>query len=1041
MKKFQDTNPNVDLSAVDKEILNYWQNNDTFRKSVERNNESEFIFYDGPPFANGLPHYGHLLTGFIKDAIARFQTMQGKKVNRRFGWDCHGLPAEMGAEKELNISGRKAIENFGIEKFNEHCRSSVMQYTNNWKEYVIRQARWVDFDNSYKTMDLNFMESVIWAFKELYKKGLIYESKKVVPYSWKCQTPLANFETKMDNCYRAKTSKAITVALKLKNIPKSLINVCSECYLLAWTTTPWTLPSNLMLAIGKDIKYAAKIEDNKAFISSANYIKDDTKIVEIDYQELINLEYEPLFTYFKDNTNSFRVTEADFVTESDGTGIVHIAPGFGEDDFELCKKKNVNAVCPIDEGGIFTKEVSDFKGRQVFECEEDIIAYLKQRGNLIKIESYVHNYPHCWRTDTPLIYRTISSWYLKVENIKDQMVQLNQEINWIPGHIKDGMFGKWLENARDWAISRNRFWGTPIPIWKSDNDKYPRIDVYGSIAELEKDFNIKVDDLHKHVIDKLTRPNPDDPSGESKMVRIPEVFDCWFESGSMPYAQNHYPFENKEWFEKNFPADFITEYISQTRGWFYTLLVLSVALFNKIPFKNCICHGVVLDAQGQKLSKRLNNYPDPIEMFNKYGSDPLRFLMLSSPVSNSGNLLIDKDGKMIQDVSRLIIKPLWNAYHFFSMYANSDEITNVQVIDNSMNEMDNYILCKAKIFIKKVNQNLNDYHTVDACHAIDIFLDVLNNWYIRRNRSRFWKKEHDQDKKDAYNTLYTVITVLCKTIAPLLPVVSEKIWLGLGNRDSVHLERSVENIDLTEEQCSTIAKIDLVKDICQFGLSLRNKHKIRIRHPLQRMSIFYEDHEDITKYKDIIEQELNVKSVDFAEDYSSIATRVIKLNFPVLGKKFPEKVKVLQKELKAGNYEIVDDHLKIANTLLSADTFEKKIKVNHENAISIDKTNIVLYLDTEITPQLELEGKARDFIRFIQQARKEANLEITQKITIQINNADQKLLQSIKNWEQEILEQTLAGNIEINNLKPSGRIVFASKMENSDINLLINCLF
>ena len=609
-KFYPEVSSSVSLPDIEEKILKKWDKENTFSESLrKREGSDEFVFYDGPPFANGLPHYGHLLTGFVKDIIPRFQTMKGNKVDRRFGWDCHGLPAEMESEKELGISGRRQIQNFGVENFNNHCRESVMKYTKEWEKSVGRQARWVDFKNDYKTMDLDYMESVIWAFKQLWDKGLVYEKDRVMPYSWKAETPLSNFETKLDDSYRERKDPAVTVKFEVLETDLNFKNK-NRTFLLAWTTTPWTLPSNLACAVGKNIDYEVISLNNENYIIAKNILKNFNnelegyeKVSEIKGENLVGIHYKPMFSYFKNNKNSFQVLEADFVNTEEGTGIVHMAPGFGEDDQMICEKNNIKLVCPVDDQGNFTKEIAEFEGMNVFDANEKIISYLKEKNIIIKKESYLHNYPHSWRTDEPLIYKSVNSWYVNVSSFKNRMVELNQEINWVPGHIKDGTFGKWLEGARDWSISRNRFWGSPIPVWKSDDPKYPRVDVYGSLDELEKDFGERPKDLHRPHIDKLTRVNPDDPTGKSIMRRVPEVFDCWFESGSMPFAQVHYPFENKSWFESHFPADFIVEYIGQTRGWFYTMMVLSTAIFDKPPFKNSISHGIVLDTNGVKLSK------------------------------------------------------------------------------------------------------------------------------------------------------------------------------------------------------------------------------------------------------------------------------------------------------------------------------------------------------------------------------------------------------------------------------------------------------
>ena len=798
---YPEANNNIDFNELENDILKFWSENKVFEESLKKDGE-DFVFFDGPPFANGLPHYGHLLAGYIKDTVARYQTMNGKVVNRRFGWDCHGLPAEMNAEKGTGISGRKAIEDYGIEKFNNYCKEDVLRYVNEWKEYVNRSGRWVDFDGGYKTMNLSYMESVIWVFKELYKKGLLYEDYRVMPYSWKCQTPVSNMETKMDNSYREKVDKAITVKFKLREVPnfiKEVNNEIDKIFVLAWTTTPWTLPSNLALTINKDFDYVLVKKENDYYIICKNLLNKYKKelsvddegnfdiITEFKGEKILGLKYEPLLPYFKEqdkeDNKCFTIIHGDFVTTEDGTGIVHTAPGFGEDDNNVCKPLGIPTICPVDDGGCFTSEVYDYVGKHVFDTNDLITIRLKEENKWVKTEQYIHNYPHCWRTDTPLIYRAMSSWYVKVTEIKDKMIKNNQEINWIPEHIKNGRFGKWLEGARDWSITRNRFWGCPVPVWKSTDPKYPRIDVYGSLDELERDFGVRPDNLHRPYIDKLTRKNPDDPTGQSMMVRVPDVLDCWFESGSMPYAQLHYPFENKDFFEKNFPADFITEGDGQLRGWFYVLLILSTALFDRIPFKNCISYGIIVDEEGKKLSKRWRNYVDPNEAFKLYGSDAIRWLMMKSPALKGEEIRISKDGRDMKETLRLAIKPMINSYNFFCLYANSD---NIKAEENfySENIMDKYILSKLKITVEKIKTHMDSYNVGLACKESEDFFEVLNNWYIRRNKNRFWKSFKDQDKQDAYNTLYTVLNNMMKAIAPLAPFTAEYIWRGLNCFDN-----------------------------------------------------------------------------------------------------------------------------------------------------------------------------------------------------------------------------------------------------------------
>ncbi|MEO6121099.1 MAG: class I tRNA ligase family protein, partial [Acidimicrobiales bacterium] len=562
-----------DLPKLEEAVLAFWESDDTFGASVEQRPAGlgEFVFYDGPPFANGLPHYGHLLTGYVKDAVPRYQTMRGRRVDRRFGWDCHGLPAEMEAERELGISGHVAIGRYGVGRFNDACRASVLRYTQQWQSYITRQARWVDFERDYKTLDLGYMESVLWAFKRLWDKGLVYEGYKVLPYCWECETPLSNFETRLDDAYRERQDPALTVAFELETGERALV----------WTTTPWTLPCNLALAVGPEIEYSVFEEGGARYLlgseTVANYareLNDATLVATVKGADLVGRRYRPLFGYFADHPNSFTVVAGDFVNTTEGTGVVHLAPGFGEDDQRVCEANDIAVVVPIDQAARFTAEVPDYAGLQVFEANPRVIADLKAAGVVIRHETYLHSYPHCWRSDTPLVYRAVGSWFVEVTAIRDRAVELNREINWVPGHIRDGAFGKWLENARDWSISRNRFWGAPIPVWRSDDPAYPRTDVYGSLDELERDFGVRPDDLHRPAVDRLTRPNPDDPTGRSTMRRVEEVLDCWFESGSMPFAQVHYPFENAEWFEAHFPADFIVEYVGQTRAWFYNLHVL-----------------------------------------------------------------------------------------------------------------------------------------------------------------------------------------------------------------------------------------------------------------------------------------------------------------------------------------------------------------------------------------------------------------------------------------------------------------------------------
>ncbi len=1031
-KAYPQTDPNPDLAAFEKQVQKFWQDNDIFKKSVESKDNSkhkEYIFYDGPPFANGLPHYGHLLTGFVKDIFARYHTMLGQKTVRRFGWDTHGLPVEMETEKELGVSGRTAIEEFGIAKFNDSCRQSVMKYSKEWQEYVTRQGRFVDFKNSYKTMDINYMESVIWAFKQLYDKGLIYEDLRVMPYSWACQTPLSNFETRLDNAYREKESKAVTLNFELKDKPAALADYATV-KILVWTTTPWTLPSNLALAVGAEINYVAVKKADEVFIIAqtlaAKYVKELAETEELEIiaeftgQDLVGLTYQPLFNYLAgqeqqyDLSNAFKIYAADFVTTEDGTGVVHIAPGFGEDDQELCKQENIPTICPVDEAGKFTFPVTDFEGLQVFAANVPIIKKLKEQGNWLRTEQYFHNYPHCWRSDTPLIYRAMPSWYVKVTDFKERMVELNQQINWIPGHIKDGLFGKWLENARDWSISRNRFWGCPVPVWRSDDPKYPRIDVYGSLAEIARDFGVKPDNLHRPFIDELTRPNPDDPTGKSTMRRVTDVLDCWFESGSMPYAQKHYPFSCDEDFTNNFPADFIVEYTAQTRGWFYTLMVLSTALFDSIPFKNCICHGVILDDQAQKLSKRLKNYTSPLVIFEKYGADAMRYFMGASPVMRGNELHIDKEGNVFRDALRLSLKPIWNSYNFFCIYANADSCEAKFTLSQEY-FMDRYILAKARYAVETIKVALDDYNLPDAYAALDEFFDILNNWYIRRNRERFWESDKTAHKQAAYDTLYTVLDLVLRAAAPLIPHLAETIYQGINRDDeiSVHLQDFPEVAEI-DQAAELMADMDKVRNICTTAHALRSKNNIRTRQPLSQVTIIGKGYEQLSAYEQLICDELNVKQVEFRADYQDLAELKLNLNFKLLGSKYGAKVKEIIPAAKQGKWQKQGSQIEVAGILLAKDEFELVLAPQDpEKFQALCTQDALVGLATELSANLINEGYARDLVRLIQQERKEQDFDITDRISVKLVVAADELKTAFTEFEAYIKEQVLADEFSL----------------------------
>lgn len=1032
----------ADFPAIEQRILERWERDGTFQASIdERPADNEFVFYDGPPFANGLPHHGHLLTGYVKDLVPRYQTMKGKRVERRFGWDCHGLPAEMETEKQLGVGGRAAIIDYGIDKFNEQCRTSVMKYTGDWESTVDRQARWVDFDKNYKTMDATYMESVMWAFKELHNKGLIYEAYRVMPYSWGAETPLSNFEIRLDDATRPRQDPALTVAFDLAPVEG---DPGSSLKILAWTTTPWTLPSNLALAVGPDIEYAIvhvtngadELNGNHVVIGAAamgNYqaqLGDAAEVVAtVTGADLVDRTYAPLLPYFaeradaNDPSPAFRVLSAEFVDTTEGTGIVHMAPGFGEDDQAVCEANNIqigNAV-PVDDQGKFTDPVTEWIGTNVFEANPLIIRHLKEAGRVVRHDTYEHNYPHCWRTDTPVIYKAISSWYVEVTAIRDRLIELNEDINWVPDHVQQGRFGQWLAGARDWSISRNRFWGSPIPVWKSDNPEYPRLDVYGSLDQLEADFGVRPTDLHRPYIDDLTRPNPDDPTGQSTMRRVEEVLDCWFESGSMPFAQVHYPFDNAEWFEEHFPADFIVEYINQTRGWFYTLHVLAGALFDRPAFQNVICHGVLLAEDGAKLSKKLRNYTEPNEVFDKQGADALRWYFMSSNIVRGGDARISDQA--IDEVTRQVLLPLWNAYSFFVLYANASGHT-AQLRTDSDNVLDRYILAKTGELVDEATERLDAYDLAGGAVAIQGFLDALNNWYIRRSRDRFWGTETEAaDTEAAIDTLYTVLHALSRVIAPYLPMISEEIWSGLtpngAEATSVHLQEWPSSSELGVDS-DLVSAMDRLRDAASAALSLREDRGLRVRLPLASATVAGEGASSIAPFVDLLADEINVKEILFSDDVSQFGTFRLQPDGRVLGPKLGKDVQTVIKAAKAGDWSANDDGtVMVAGHTLDAGEFSLKLDpIDDVAAAPLPGNDALVAIDTDVTDELAAEGLARDAIRFIQQARKDADLDVVDRIALTLTVTDATAT-ALASHSDMIAGAVLATSISVNGDAPA----------------------
>ncbi|MEV6489065.1 isoleucine--tRNA ligase [Actinoplanes sp. NPDC051633] len=992
-----------DLPAVEEAVLEHWQADKTFEASVDQrpagtDGSNEYVFYDGPPFANGLPHYGHLFTGYVKDVVPRYQTMRGRHVERRFGWDTHGLPAEVEAEKQLGITSKAEIVQLGVAQFNEACRRSVLTYTQDWERYVTRQARWVDFANDYKTLDPDYMESVMWAFKTLSDKGLVYEGFRVLAYCFRCETPLSNTETRMDDVYRDRTDPALTVRFRLETGEDIAV----------WTTTPWTLPSNLALAVGPDIEYAVLEKDGQKLLLGDARVSAYTKELDgfervgtVLGRELVGRRYTPLFDFLVEpaGPSAFQVLGADFVTTEDGTGVVHMAPAFGEDDQNACNAAGIPTIVTVDDHTRFTSLVPDFQGLQVFDANKPVISVLKERGVVLRHDGYTHSYPHCWRCDTPLVYKAVSSWFVAVTKFRDRMVELNQEISWTPAHIKDGSFGKWLSNARDWSISRNRFWGSPIPVWKSDDPQYPRVDVYGSFAELEKDFGVKVTDLHRPYVDELTRPNPDDPTGRSTMRRVPEVLDCWFESGSMPFAQVHYPFENKDWFEHHYPGDFIVEYIGQTRGWFYTMHVLATALFDRPAFRNCLSHGILLGEDGRKMSKTLRNYPDVYKVFESHGSDAMRWMLMSSPVLRGGDMPVTETA--IRDAVRQVLLPLWNVWYFFSLYANAAGVEAGAA--RSEHLLDRYILAKTGELVADVRRQMDEYDISGACQSVRSYLDALTNWYVRRSRDRFWAGD-----QDAFDTLATVLEALCRVMAPLAPLTTEEIWRGLTGERSVHLT-DFPSVDAYPTDHTLVASMDAVREVASAALSLRKAKGLRVRLPLARLTVATVDAPALQPFRDLLADEVNVKDVVFTDDVATYCEQVLTVVPRVLGPRLGKQVQQVIKAVKSGDWELVDGAPVAAGITLQEGEYElRMVATDAENSAALPGGVVVL--DTAVTPALTAEGVARDLIRVVQQARREKDLDVSDRIDLTLS-ASEAVRAAVDTHRDFVSAETLATSL------------------------------
>ena len=1042
---YKPVDPKADFPKQEEEILKYWKENDTFKKSVDqREGCEEYVFFDGPPFATGLPHFGHFIPSTIKDIIPRYQTMKGKKVERRFGWDCHGLPVENLIEKELGINSKHEIEELGIDKFNDKCKASVLKYTSEWRTTITRMGRWVDFDHDYKTMNPDYMESIWWVAKSLWDKGLIYEGKYILPYCPRCSTVLSTHE--LAQGYKDVNDMTVTVRFKITKAPEGVNDpemANGNTYFIAWTTTPWTLPSNLGLCMGPELDYV-KIKDKEsgdfyifAEARLSAYYKDP-EAYEIIYRhkgkDFLGAEYEPLFPYFanlkdpkaceaesrqKCKKGAFRMFNAAYVTTDDGTGIVHIAPAFGEDDHQVFAGSGVPEVEPIDAECKFTKAVPDYTGRFVKECDKDIMDRLKKEGKLIKKEQHLHSYPHCWRCGSPLIYRGIGSWFVKVADHHEALLRANSQIKWQPAHIKEGRFGKWLAGSRDWAVSRNRYWGNPIPIWKCEDPDCKEVLCVGSRDELKKLSGTYPEDLHKQFVDKITIPCK---CGKT-MRRIPEVFDCWFESGSMPYAQQHYPFENKDYFEKHFPANFISEGLDQTRGWFYTLTILASHLFDKPAFQNCVVNGLVLASDGRKMSKSLRNYTDPVEAINKFGADALRLFLIHSAVVKADDLRYSDEG--VRDVIKNIILPLWNSYSFFVTYANIDGVQPTgHLFDDKLpsNPLDAWLLSITQKMVKDVTNGLDDYDLSGAVDPIVKFIDEMNNWYIRRSRRRFWKSENDSDKAEAYEALYIALKTFAQVAAPFVPFITEEMWQNLKNsedKDSVHLtDYPVYNEKWHNEELEF--KMATVQKAVSMGRSLRNTFNLKNRQPLASVALVTRNSDEkrvLAEMEDSIREELNVKKVEFHDREDELVEYKAKANFKVLGKELGPKMKAAASIIMTLSSEQIQSILE--GTKLTIDVDGTSVELNEEKVIVerlekdglkvLNDGTLTVGLDSKITDELKKEGYVRDLVRGIQNLRKESGLNVTDRIKLTVSG-DDELKSAFQMFETFVAGEVLASS-------------------------------
>lgn len=1015
--------------AMEKNVLKYWEDNKIFEKSVEQRKDCEkFVFFDGPPFANGLPHYGHILATALKDAVTRYWTMKGYYVPRTIGWDCHGLPVEYEIEKELGLSGRKAIVEYGVENFNRKCKESVFRYTNEWIDLLKRVGRWADFSDRYATLDNDYMESIWWVFKQIWDKKMVYSGFKSMHICPRCETALSNFEVSQG--YKDVTDMTVTAKFKLKEDALKAIKAKEkDVYVLAWTTTPWTLPGNVALAFGEKIDYvkvqAKTVEEVEETYIVAEKLADSVfgegkyvVIEKIDQKKLVGAHYEPLFDYYVDAGlpgKLYEINVADFVTTEDGTGVVHIASMFGEDDYNFGLKYGFAQINHVYMDGTFKPEVKEFAGKTVIGQNSNVADFIATKGLLFKKYNYKHSYPHCWRCDTALINYSTRSFFIKVTDIKSRLQENNQKIHWQPEHVKDGRFGKWLDGVRDWSISRNRFWGCAIPVWECDCGEQVCV---GSIKELGELSGGKLPtnngeiDLHKPYIDDVTMKCK---TCSAVMHRVPDVLDCWFESGSMPYAQLHYPFENKAEFENNFPANFIAEGLDQTRGWFYTLHVLSTILFDKPAFQNVIVNGILLAADGEKLSKRKKNYPDPSLLFESQGVDSTRYFLYNSTAPLAEDVRFSE--KHVEEIVKKFTLTLWNTYSFFVTYATIDNFQPDQDFEKFQpeNKLDKWILSELNSLIQEVTDKMDAYNLTWSVRPMQAFIENLSNWYVRRSRRRFWKSQNDGDKNQAYQTLYIVLMQFTKLLAPFMPYISDEIYQNLsgGMRASVHLEdwpkanKFLINDELNKE-------MHLIRLVVNLGHNVRAKAKIKVRQPLLKVQIALPDDVDGTlleTQKDVILEELNVKEFEIIKEASEIVERIVMPNPKVLGPKFGKDVQFIINNLKSGEYKVEGNTIKVGPFELSGDDVEIGFRGKQGFDVASEE-GVVVSLDTHVTDELKREGYARDLVRYVQELRKDADYQVDDRIYVAIEAPEGEVSDAVTTFADYIKRETLAEELQ-----------------------------